>query len=110
MPLFVYITDENGYNTGHADGNKHLEIELHVDHERVGRVILDYQGKRAYTVRYEKNDGTRSRFIDSNGTVLPSGDGRENKDNEHRDGLCTDGCPHRIDPYTGECTGEDCYK
>jgi len=66
MPLFVYITDENGYNTGHADGDKHLEIELHVAHERVGRVILDYQGGRSYTVSYEKNDGTPSRVIDSN--------------------------------------------
>ena len=65
MPLFVYITDENGYNTGHAEGDKHLEIELHVDHERVGRVILDYQGGRSYAVSYEKNDGTPSRVIDS---------------------------------------------
>ena len=63
MPLFVYITDENGYNTGHADGNRYLEIELHVDHARVGRVILDYEGG-SYTVNYEKNDGTPSRLID----------------------------------------------
>ena len=68
MPLFVYITDENGYNTGHADGNKYLAIELHVDHARVGRVILDYQGRNSFTVSYEKNDGTRSRVIDSNET------------------------------------------
>ena len=68
MPLFIYITDKNGYNTGHADGDKHLAIELHVDHERVGRVILDHQGGRAYTVSYEKNDGTPSRLIDSAGT------------------------------------------
>ena len=65
MPLFVYITDENGYNTGHADGSKHLEIELHVDHARIGRVILDYLGGRSYTVSYQKNDGTRPRVIDS---------------------------------------------
>ena len=65
MPLFVYITDENGYNTGHADGNKYLEIELHVDHARVGRVILEHQGGRSYSVSYQKNDGTRTRVIDS---------------------------------------------
>lgn len=66
MSLFVYITDEHGYNTGHADGNKHLTIELHVDHERVGRVILERQGARAYTVSYEKNDGRCPRRIDTN--------------------------------------------
>ena len=63
MPLFVYITDKNGYNTGHADGDKYLAIELHVDHERVGRVILEREG-RSYTVSYEKNDGSPGRLID----------------------------------------------
>ena len=67
MPLFVYITDENGYNTGHADGVNYLAIELHVDHERVGRVILDYEGG-SHTVSYEKNDGTLWRLVDSSDT------------------------------------------
>jgi len=40
-------------------GNKYLEIELHVDHARVGRVILDYEGG-SYTVRYEKSGGAPS--------------------------------------------------
>ena len=67
MPLFVHITDENGYNTGHADGDKYLAIELHVDHERVARIVLEREGG-SYTVSYEKNDGTLSRLVDCSDT------------------------------------------
>ena len=65
MKLYAKISSDRSTKEEGKGGDKWIEIDLYIGADRIGRIVLDYQGSKDYGLSYEKNDGSSSRLIDA---------------------------------------------